>query len=208
MICCLLQIASLVKGIAVLSSGELPMGKRVVIGHHARLLGGIMVAWLPIVIAVSMLLGVLTALNDPQAARRDPLQNLPVYLVTELVIDGLVFVVFLGVAIEAPKYDRKRVRNGRLVSPRRRKPRADGFNPSMIHCPSCRHPRSITDATTLGETVTCLACGDRYSLKRPAQSVARPTLSSSDQSCCPECGYRMQYTTTTICVNCGHDKGA
>ena len=132
---CILQLAMMIYGIVVVVKGEFSVTrKRVIIGTTARVLGAILIAYLPLALMTGIVFGVFLVVSNPALAN-NPVEMTKVLGQFWWIDVGLfVLTIFLLVVIafSAKKYDRSQVVNGKLINTQ---PIEDPFKASYVTRP-------------------------------------------------------------------------
>ena len=125
----------MIYGIVVVVKGEFSVTrKRVIIGSTARVLGAILIAYLPLALMTGVVFGVFLVVSNPALAN-NPVEMTKVLGQFWWIDVGLfVLTIFLLVVIafSAKKYDRSQVVNGKLINTQ---PIEDPFKASYVTRP-------------------------------------------------------------------------
>ena len=132
---CILQLAMMIYGIVVVVKGEFSVTrKRVIIGTTARVLGAILIAYLPLALMTWIVIGVFLVVSNPALANNQIEMMKVVSQFWWIDVGLFVSTIFLVVVISitAKKYDRAQVVHGKLVNTQ---PIDDPFKASYVSRP-------------------------------------------------------------------------
>jgi hypothetical protein len=111
---CLLQMACFVAGIVILVTGKIALTKSNVIeGTPARLIGAVLLAWLPLAMAVGMAIGVTVALSDPDQLPEDMASSMMQYWWVDILVAIFVFATVGAIAAFAKKGGATKLNKGK-----------------------------------------------------------------------------------------------